>query len=211
MRATRPHGGRDQYGIGRKANSSRPESNRLSHPDSNFYSIRAFTLSIKSSLDYGECRNCENRKSRQGGLDRSSVKRPASGLLRLQERPSGLAPCWLKSRYCSADKCTTLSMGFHFHRRIGSRGSISARNRGIRFKRIIYAIRSNRLVATHLGNRTVVRGSISAAMVLSLVLFAMIGFSCMVGSQPGSHDWLWVGKGHFSDSRLSTGLGHALP
>jgi len=111
MRATRPHGGRDQYGIGRKANSSRPESNRLSHPDSNFYSIRAFTLSIKSSLDYGECRNCENRKSRPGGLDRSSVKRPASGLLRLQERPSGLAPCWLKSRYCSADKCTTLSMG----------------------------------------------------------------------------------------------------
>src|SRR5258706_16394697 len=73
MRATRPHGGRDQYGIGRKANSSRPESNRLSHPDSNFYSIRAFTLSIKSSLDYGECRNCENRKSRPGGLDRSSV------------------------------------------------------------------------------------------------------------------------------------------
>jgi len=67
------------------------------------------------------------------------------------------------------------------------------------------------LVATHLGNRTVVRGSISAAMVLSLVLFAMIGFSRMVGSQPGSHDWLWVGKGHFSDSRLSTGLGHALP
>src|SRR6266481_9999264 len=114
MRATRPHGGRDQYGIGRKANSSRPESNRLSHPDSNFYSIRAFTLSIKSSLDYGECRNCENRKSRPGGLDRSSVKRPASGLLRLQERPSGLAPCWLKSRYCSADKCTTLSMGLPF-------------------------------------------------------------------------------------------------
>jgi hypothetical protein len=88
---------------------------------------------------------------------------------------------------------------------------MSARNSGKRFKRIIYAIRSNRLVAANLGNRTVVRGSISAAMVLSLVLFAMIGFSCMVGSQPGSHDWLWIGKGHFSDSRLSTGLGHALP
>lgn len=88
---------------------------------------------------------------------------------------------------------------------------MSARNRGKRFKRIIYAIRSNRLVAANLGNRTVVRGSISAAMALSLVLFAMIGFSCMVGSQPGSHDWLWIGKGHFSDSRLSIGLGHALP
>ena len=88
---------------------------------------------------------------------------------------------------------------------------MSARNRGKRFKRIIYAIRSNRLVAANLGNRTVVRGSIAAAMVLSLVLFAMIGFSCMVGSQPGSHDWLWIGKGHFSDSRLSTGLGHTLP
>ena len=49
------------------------------------------------------------------------------------------------------------------------------------------------------------------AMVLSLVLFAMIGFSSMVGSQPGSHDWLWIGKGQFSDSHLSTDLGHALP
>jgi hypothetical protein len=48
-------------------------------------------------------------------------------------------------------------------------------------------------------------------MVLSLVLFAMIGFSSMVGSQPGSHDWLWIGKGQFSDSHLSTDLGHALP
>ena len=102
-------------------------------------------------------------------------------------------------------------MGFHFHRRIGSRRSLSARNREKRFKRIIYAIRSNRLVAAHLGNRTVVRGSISAAMVLSLVLFGMIGFSCMVGYQPGSHDWLWIGKGDFSDSHLSTDLGHALP
>jgi hypothetical protein len=102
-------------------------------------------------------------------------------------------------------------MGFHFHRRIGSRESKSARNRGKRFKRIIYAIRSNRLVAAHLGNRTLVRGSISAAMVISLVLFGMIGFSWMVGSQPGSHDWLWIGKGHFSDSHLSTDLGHALP
>jgi len=30
----------------------------------NFYSIRAFTLSTKSAFDYGECTNCEDRKSR---------------------------------------------------------------------------------------------------------------------------------------------------
>ena len=104
-------------------------------------------------------------------------------------------------------------MGFHFHRRIGSRTvrSKSAANRRKRFKRIIYGIRSNRLVAAHLGNRTVIRGSISAAMVLSLVLFGMIGFSWTVGPQLGSHDWLWIGKGHFSDSHISTDLGRALP
>ena len=86
---------------------------------------------------------------------------------------------------------------------------MSAANRRKRFKRIIYAIRSNRLVAAHLGNRAVIRGSISAAMVLSLLLFGMIGFSWMVGPQVGSHDWLWIGKGH-SDSHISTDLGHAL-
>src|SRR5260221_14376535 len=59
MRATRLHGGHDQYCIGRKANSSRPERRKLSRLDSNFYSIRAFALSTKSAVDYDECRNCE--------------------------------------------------------------------------------------------------------------------------------------------------------
>jgi hypothetical protein len=80
-----------------------------------------------------------------------------------------------------------------------------------RFKRIVYVIRSNRLITAFLGNRLVVRGSISAAMVLSLVLLGMIGFSWMVGPQPGSHDRLWIGKGHFSDSHISSDLGHAVP
>ena len=104
-------------------------------------------------------------------------------------------------------------MGFHFHRRIGSRTvkSISANNRAKRFKRIIYAIRSNRSVAAFLGNRAMVRGSISASMVLSLVLFGVIGFLWMVGPQPGSDDWLCIGKGHFYDSHISTHLGNALP
>jgi hypothetical protein len=83
-------------------------------------------------------------------------------------------------------------MGFHFHGRIGSRTmeSISANNRVKRSKRIIYVIRSNRLVAAFLGNRTVVRGSISASLVLSLVLFGVISFLWMVGPQGSSHDWL---------------------
>ncbi|HXO95314.1 MAG TPA: hypothetical protein VN857_01915, partial [Chthoniobacterales bacterium] len=80
-----------------------------------------------------------------------------------------------------------------------------------RFKRIIYVHCSNRLVAAFLGNRTVVRGSISAAMALSLVLFGLTGFWWMVGPQPGSHDWLSIGKGHPSDSHISTGLARALP
>jgi hypothetical protein len=45
MRATRPHGGRDQYCTGRTASSSRPKRRKLSRPDANFYSIRAFILS----------------------------------------------------------------------------------------------------------------------------------------------------------------------
>jgi hypothetical protein len=104
-------------------------------------------------------------------------------------------------------------MGPHFHRRIGSRTaeSISANNRVKRFKRIIYVLCSNRLVAAFLGNRTVVRGSISAAMALSLVLFGLTGFWWMVGPQPGSHDWLSIGKGHPSDSHISAGLARALP
>jgi len=64
-------------------------------------------------------------------------------------------------------------------------------------------IRSNRLVAAFLHNRAVVRGSISAAIVLSLILFAVISFLWMVGTEVVSHDWLGIGKGHFSDGRIS--------
>src|SRR4029077_17219085 len=74
MRATRLHGGRDQNCIGRKASSSRPERRKPSRPDSNFYSIRAFTLSTKSAVDYDECRNCE------------------AGELMLSARSTGLEP-----------------------------------------------------------------------------------------------------------------------
>jgi hypothetical protein len=101
-------------------------------------------------------------------------------------------------------------MGPHFHRRIGSKTarSVSANNRAKRIKRTIYVICSNRLVAASLGNRAVVRGGISAAMALSLVLFGVTGFLWMVGPRPGSHDWLWIGKGQLS---VSAGLAHALP
>jgi hypothetical protein len=37
MRATRPHGGRDQYCIGKKASSSRPKNSKLSRPDSKLF------------------------------------------------------------------------------------------------------------------------------------------------------------------------------
>jgi hypothetical protein len=59
------------------------------------------------------------------------------------------------------------------------------------------------LLSALFGNRTVVRGSISAAMVLTLMLFGMLGFSSMVGLQAGSHNWLWIGKGQLSDSHIS--------
>ena len=74
MRATRLHGGRDQYCIGRKASSSRPERRKPSRPDSNFYSTRAFSVSTKSAVDYDECRNCE------------------AGELMLSARSTGLEP-----------------------------------------------------------------------------------------------------------------------
>jgi hypothetical protein len=69
-------------------------------------------------------------------------------------------------------------------------------------------IRLNRFVAAFLGNRVVVRGSISAAMVLSLILFAVICFLWMVGTQPDLHGWIWIVKGYFSYGHISTG--HAL-
>jgi hypothetical protein len=87
-----------------------------------------------------------------------------------------------------------------------------AGNRVNRFKRFIYVICSNRVVAAFLGNRVVVRGSFSAAMLLSLVLFGVTSFLWMVGPQSGSHDWLSINrKGQFSDSHFSTHLGRALP
>jgi ABC-type transporter Mla maintaining outer membrane lipid asymmetry permease subunit MlaE len=72
-------------------------------------------------------------------------------------------------------------------------------------------IRPNRLVAAFLRNRAVVRGSISAAIVLSLVLFEVISFVWMVGPEVVSHDWLGIGKGHFSDSHISADGSHAGP
>ena len=45
-------------------------------------------------------------------------------------------------------------------------------------------------------------------MALSLVLFGVTGFLWMVGPRPGSHDWLWIGKGQLS---VSAGLAHPQP
>jgi hypothetical protein len=118
---------------------------------------------------------------------------------------SGLATRWLKSRSVFADNYPNTPMGSHFQRRIGSgrTGSRSAKNLQKWFRRIAYAIRSNRLLSAVFGNRAVVRGSISAAMLLTLILFGMIGFSGMVGLETGSHHWLSISEGHFSDSQIS--------
>jgi hypothetical protein len=70
-------------------------------------------------------------------------------------------------------------------------------------------IRLNRLVAAFLRNRAVVRGSISAAIVLSLILFALISFLFMVGPEVVSHDWLTIGEGTISDSHISNNRSHA--
>ncbi|MGA8476433.1 MAG: hypothetical protein WB696_00585 [Chthoniobacterales bacterium] len=72
-------------------------------------------------------------------------------------------------------------------------------------------IRPNRLVAAFLRNRAVVRGSISAAIVLSLVLFGVISFLWIVGPEVVSHDWLRIGKGSFSDNHVSIDGSHAGP
>jgi hypothetical protein len=76
-------------------------------------------------------------------------------------------------------------------------------NRRNSSKRIVYAIRSNRLASALLGDPAVIRGSISTAIALSLVLFGMIGFLSMLGPPPGSHNWLWIGQSDFSDSHIS--------
>jgi len=77
-----------------------------------------------------------------------------------------------------------------------------------RFQQNVSVIRSHRLIRAFLGNRGVVRGSISAAMVLSLILCAVMCFLWMVDPEPASHDWLSIGKGHFSDSHVSANSGH---
>jgi hypothetical protein len=66
MRATRLRGGRDQYCTGRTASSSRHKRRKQSRPAASFYSIRAFTLSTKSAVNYDECRNCEHRNPGPG-------------------------------------------------------------------------------------------------------------------------------------------------
>lgn len=63
-------------------------------------------------------------------------------------------------------------------------------------------IRLNRLVAALLHNPAVVRGSISAAIALSLILFGVISFLWMVGPEVVSHDWFAIGKGPFSEPGL---------
>jgi hypothetical protein len=72
-------------------------------------------------------------------------------------------------------------------------------------------IRSDRLVAAFLRNRAVVRGSISAAIVLGLILFGVISFLWMLGPEVVSHDWLRIGTGTFSDSHISDDGTHAGP
>jgi hypothetical protein len=63
-------------------------------------------------------------------------------------------------------------------------------------------IRLNQLVAAFLRNRAVVRGSISAAIVLCFLLFGVISFLWMVGPEVVSHYWLGIGKGTFSESNV---------
>jgi hypothetical protein len=65
-------------------------------------------------------------------------------------------------------------------------------------------IHPNRLIAAILCNRAVVRGSISAVIVLSRILLGVIKFLWMVGTEVVSHDWFAIGKGPFSDSQVST-------
>jgi len=64
-------------------------------------------------------------------------------------------------------------------------------------------LHSDRLSVSFLRSRSVVRGVLSAAIVLSLILFGTISFIWMVGLQPVSHDSLRVGKGSLSDTRIS--------
>ena len=53
--------------------------------------------------------------------------------------------------------------------------------------------------------------TLTTAIVVSLVLFGVTSFLWMVGPEPVSNDWLWIGKGHFSDSHICTDISHAWP
>jgi hypothetical protein len=69
--------------------------------------------------------------------------------------------------------------------------------------------RPYRLSATFLRDRSVVRGGLSAVIVLSLILFGVISFVWMVGLQPAPHDVLRIEKGNLSDNRISAQADHA--
>jgi hypothetical protein len=68
---------------------------------------------------------------------------------------------------------------------------------------------SNRLSVSFFRSRSVVRGVLSAAILLSLILFGAISFVLMVGVQPVSHDAMRGGKGSLSDSRISAQVNRA--
>jgi hypothetical protein len=66
-----------------------------------------------------------------------------------------------------------------------------------------------RLSVTFLRDRSVVRGGLSAAIVLSLILMGVISFLWMVGLRPAPHDVVRIGKGSLSDNRISAQANHA--
>jgi hypothetical protein len=69
----------------------------------------------------------------------------------------------------------------------------------------------DRLSLSFLRSRSVVRGVLSAAIILSLILIGAISFIWMVGLQPVSHDALRVGKGNLSASRISVQANRTQP
>jgi hypothetical protein len=70
-------------------------------------------------------------------------------------------------------------------------------------KRIVYMPRPDRLTASLLRSRSVVRGGLSVAIVLVLILLGVISFLWMVGFQPVSHDKLRVDHGNLSYNHSS--------
>jgi hypothetical protein len=59
------------------------------------------------------------------------------------------------------------------------------------------------MMDSFLRSRSVVRGGLSIAIVLALILFGVIGFLWTVGFQPVSRDALRVAKGSLSYNRVS--------